>query len=183
MLSSFFGLQDLGFSWAIFWCSNSVISTPGEHNTGTISSSTSEHPAELLHCPQTAEIFEFVPLYFNILMPSVALLINYEWERWAEGPKNHFNFRLHDQIDTIKQTDKNNDHIQRNKTNKPVQFEPSRPNRKLSFLSTACCAWNLFLWQLAECCCYSCPAAIWVEVPVCRAAVWSWRKQDCKKSR
>ena len=34
--------------------------------------------------------------------------------------KNHFNFRLHVEIDTIKQTDKNNDHIHRNKTNKPV---------------------------------------------------------------
>ena len=36
------------------------------------------------------------------------------------GHKNHFNFRLHVEIDTIKQTDKNNDHIHRNKTNKPV---------------------------------------------------------------
>ena len=51
------------------------------------------------------------------------------------GEKNHFNFRLHDQIDTIKQTDKNNDHIQRNKTNKPVRFKPSQPHRKCSFLS------------------------------------------------
>lgn len=46
------------------------------------------------------------------------------------GAKNHFNFRLHDQIDTIKQTDKNNDHIQRNKTNEPVTFKPSEPHRK-----------------------------------------------------
>ena len=41
------------------------------------------------------------------------------------GAKNHFNFRLRDQIDTIKQTDKNNDHSQRNKTNEPVRFERS----------------------------------------------------------
>ena len=38
----------------------------------------------------------------------------------SAGYKNHFNFRLHVQIDTIKQTDKNNDHIHRNKTSKPV---------------------------------------------------------------
>ena len=39
---------------------------------------------------------------------------------YKQGAKNHINFRLHVQIDTIKQTYKNNDHIHRNKTNKPV---------------------------------------------------------------
>ena len=66
------------------------------------------------------------------------------WMRTNEqtGAKNHFNFRLHDQIDTIKQTDKNNDHIQRNKTNEPVTFKPSEPHRK----RWVRWAWNLF-WR------------------------------------
>ena len=77
---------------------------------------------------------------FNILMRArtVALLINYEWEQTEA--KNHFNFRLHDQIDTIKQTDKNNDHIQRNKTN--VRFKLHSLTGNAHF----CRAWNLF-WR------------------------------------
>ena len=39
---------------------------------------------------------------------------------YKQGAKNHINFRLHVQIDTIKQTHKNNRIIHRNKTNKPV---------------------------------------------------------------
>ena len=52
------------------------------------------------------------------------------------GYKNHFNFRLHVQIDTIKQTDKNNDHIHRNKTSKPVNPSLHKLTGNTEVLST-----------------------------------------------
>ena len=66
--------------------------------------------------------FEIIPLFFNS-HGYLALLIKMNETRTKQDPyKNHFNFRLHVEIDTIKQTDKNNDHIHRNKTNKPVNL-------------------------------------------------------------
>ena len=67
--------------------------------------------------------FEIIPLFFNS-HGYLALLIKMNETRTKQDPyKNHFNFRLHVEIDTIKQTDKNNDHIHRNKTNKPVNLK------------------------------------------------------------
>ena len=60
--------------------------------------------------------------------------------------KNHFNFRLHVEIDTIKQTDKNNDHIHRNKTNKPVSpsLHSFTGNTHFCSQNATAKAWNLF---------------------------------------
>ena len=72
--------------------------------------------------------FEIIPLFFNS-HGYLALLIKMNETRTKQDPyKNHFNFRLHVEIDTIKQTDKNNDHIHRNKTNKPVNLDANGPS-------------------------------------------------------
>ena len=55
--------------------------------------------------------------------------------------KNHFNFRLHVEIDTIKQTDKNNDHIHRNKTNKPVNPSLHKLAGNTHFCTHTKCHW------------------------------------------
>ena len=80
--------------------------------------------------------FEIIPLFFNS-HGYLALLIKMNETRTKQDPyKNHFNFRLHVEIDTIKQTDKNNDHIHRNKTSRPVNPSLHKLTGNTEVLST-----------------------------------------------
>ena len=82
--------------------------------------------------------------------------------------KNHFNFRLHVEIDTIKQTDKNNDHIHRNKTNKPV-------NPSLHKL-----AGNTHFCTHTKCHCLGMKPFLDITKIVCKLNIF-WQTQDITK--